>query len=298
MTDLALCSIPGTSSGDRLIDVDIDADGRIACLAERGGRTLILRDGTEVAGVPEAAAHFLHTIRWLPDFALLLHPIVAVTDLPTQSCAIIAGGTFQPVPFGAPDNLAAGGAFVFASYSERALLFNRAGSHEDDVVTVFNAHGGARIFGLPDLLPDLRGGPDPYEVTSGCATAQGDFLFIGPDSPHLWSLNAASRTHGAVALEESLGDPDATFVSADGAHAILLHIDETGLGLRQVDRETGRTVQTDRVAATLVRDALGGFASPRPAGGWMLDADVRGLDGGRFVLRTAERLALVSDCGR
>ena len=71
------------------------------------------------------------TIRWLPNDALLSHPIAVVTDAPTQSCAIVAGEDFWPVPFGAPDNLAAGGGFVFASYSERALIFTRAGSKPD-----------------------------------------------------------------------------------------------------------------------------------------------------------------------
>lgn len=293
MTELVVFEVPGMSTGDHLIDADVDADGRVACLVERNGRTLVLRDGTEVTGVPEAAMPFLHTIRWLPDDALLLHPIVAVTDAPIQSCAIVAGEDFRPVPFGAPDNLAAGGGFVFASYTERALIFTRVGSHEDDVVTVFGVRGAARLFGLPDLLPDVRGGPDPYEVTSGCATARGEFVFIGQDSPHLWSLDATARTHHAVPLEDALGDSDAASVSADGGHAVLLLVNEAGLHLRRVDRATGRTVRTGRLTAGLVRDALGSFASPRPAGGWLLDAEARGLDGGRFVVRTADRLALI-----
>jgi hypothetical protein len=293
MTELVVLEVPGKSAGDYLIDADVDADGCVACLVVRDGRTLVLRDGTEVAGIPETVRPFLHTIRWLPNDALLLHPIVVVTDAPTQSCAIVAGEDFRPVPFGAPDNLVAGGGFVFASYSERALIFTRTGSHEDDVVTVFEVRGGARLFGLPDLLPDVRGGPDPYEVTSGCATARGEFVFIGQDSPNLWSLNATARTHHAVMLEDALGDPDAASVSADGGHAILLLADEAGLDLRRVDRTTGRTVGTGRLAAGLVRDALGSFASPRPAGGWLLDAEARGLDGGRFMVRTADRLALI-----
>ena len=293
MTGLVVLDVPGLSAGDRLIDADVDANGRVACLVERSGRTLVLRDGTRVMGVPDAAGPFLHTVRWLPDQALLLHPIVAVTDAPTQSCAVADGEGFRPVPFGAPDNLAAGGGFVFASYSERALIFTRAGSHEDDVVTVFGVRGGARLFGLPDLLPDVRGGPDPYEVTSGCATARGEFVFVGQGSPHLWSLDATARTHHAVALEDALGDPDAASVSADGEHAVLLLVNEAGLQLRRVDRATGRTVGTGRLAAGVVRGALGSFASPRPAGGWLLDAEVRGLDGGRFVARTADRLAVI-----
>lgn len=293
MTELVPLKVPGMSAGDRLIDADVDADGRIACLIERNGRTVVVRDGTEVTGVPKAALPFLHTVRWLPDQALLLHPIVALTDAPVQSCAIVDGESFRPVPFGAPDNLAAGGGFVFASYTERALVFTRAGSHENDVVTVFGAHGGARLFGLPDLLPDVRGGPDPYEVTSGCATARGKFVFIGRDSPHLWSLDATARTHHAIPLQDSLGDPDAASVSVDDEHAVVLLVDEAGLHLRRVDRATGRTVRTTRLAAGLVRDALGSFASPRPAGGWLLDAEARGLDGGRFVVRTADRLAMI-----
>lgn len=280
MIELVVLEVPGMSAGDHLIDADVDADGRIACLVERNGRTLVLRNGTEITGVPEAARPFLYTIRWLPDDALLLHPIVA-------------GADFRPVPFGAPDNLATGGGFVFASYAERALIFTRAGSYEDDVVTVFGLPGTARLFGLPDLLPDVRGGPDPYEVTSGCATAQGEFVFVGPDSPHLWSLDATARTHHAAPLEDAQGDPDAATVSADGGHAALLLVDEAGLLVRCVDRATGRTVRTERLAASLIHEALGSFASPRPAGGWLLDAEVRGLDGGRFIVRMADRLALI-----
>ncbi len=293
MTEIAVVEVPGKSASDHLIDVDVGADGCVACLLERHGRTLVLRDGTEVAGVPEAARPSLHTIRWLPDNALLMHPTTIVTDAPAQSCAIVAGEDVRPVPFGAPDNLAAGGGFVFASYSERALIFTRTGSHEDDVVTVFEVRGGKRLFGLPDLLPDVRGGPDPYEVMSGCATARGEFVFIGQDSPCLWSLNAAARTHHAVTPEDALGDPDAASVSVEGGQAILLLVDEAGLHLRRVDRATGRTVQTGQLAAGLVRNALGSFASPRPAGGWRLDAEARGLDGGRFIVRTADRLALI-----
>jgi len=53
-------------------------------------------------------------------------------------------------------------------------------------------------------------------------------------------------------------------------------------------------VKRASLPASRIAEMLGSYATPRPVGGWRLDAEVRSVDGGQFILRTARRVAILS----
>lgn len=296
MIDLHRIAIEGFVAGsDRLLDCDIHEDGRVASLVERAGEKRLVVAGAGWDGLPPDARARVTSARWLTRAELVVGPVVKLTDAAVQTRAAVSASGFTVLPFGAPHIMFATETYAFATYGERVLLFTREPSYENDVVTVFDAGSLARLFGLADIMRRGRNDPSCHEVTSGCATRDGAFVFVGLGSSHVWTLDPLERSCRTVEASGAMASPeDVAALSVSGRTAILMLAVERAIELRWVDLVSGSTLHRELVAEDVVREAVGGSASPAPGGGFRLDAAARGLDMGRFILRTADRAVLLS----
>ena len=293
MMRLVPVQVPGVDAkGDRILDFDMDGGGRYASVLGIGAVRRLATERATLALSPEAAAR-VGTCRLLANGRVLVHPVADVTDEAMDSCAIVAPGCFDLAPIGVPHELFTAGDWIFATYSERTLVFTREPSFEADIVTAFDP-AGRRLFGLADVLTRRRQEPDAYEVTSGCATVGGEFAFVASGSEFLWTLDAVHRAYHAVRPEVGFEDADdVEALAMDGANAVLLFAREDGLDLAWIDRQTGACSRRERLPTGELARYMDEPFVARPAGGWTLDAEARGLEGGQFILRMPDQVLLL-----
>lgn len=250
----------------RLVDLDLREEGEaFALLEDENGKKRF--DG--LAGltrhVPMNSLSRLHTIRSVDETAAIVMPIAEITDEPVETCALITPDAFTVLPFGTPADFFVGGGHVFATYTERTLLFTREPSFEGDIVTVFDSSDHSRLFGLADLLTGAREEPTCYEVTSACATAAGELVFVGLGDPHVWTVDAVSRTFTAARPVVPLPSVDLIeAVATNGPEVLVLTTGQDALELITLDR-LGNTLSRSSLPAASVFERLGGYASEAPA---------------------------------
>ena len=294
MTRLKSLSIPGFDAArDVVVDFDMDGLGRhVAVLRSADGTRVVTEQGE--LGLPPKAAHRVGTARLLPGGRVLVDPVAPVTDAASESCGIVSAERFEVGSFGVPHDMFTAGDWAFATYDESTMLSVREPSFEADVVTVFNDASSCRLFGLSDILARRREEPDAYAVTAGCATRAGEFTFVAFGSVWLWTLNAASRTYRAVQPQVTFEDSEEVeALAVDGPAAVLMFARRDGLELAWADRGTGECLRRESVPLATLADYVQEPVWQRPAGNWGLNARVRGMDGGRFLLCLPRRVLLL-----
>ena len=294
MIRLTPLAIPGFDEySEALIDFDMDGFGRCVAVLRSETATRILTDQGELA-LPPNEARWVGTARLLPGGKVLLDPIVPNTEDAMESCAIATTERFEAAPFGVPYAVFTAGNWTFVTYSEHTIISIREPSFENDVVTVFDGTSSRRLFGLTDILTRKKEEPDAYAVTRGCATRHGGFSFVAFGSTWLWTLNAETKTYHAIQPQASFQDSDEVeALATDGDAAVLMFARQDGLELAWVDRGTGECSRRETVALATIANYLDEPLWRRPAGNWGLNARVRGLDDGRFLICTSKMVLLL-----
>jgi len=276
-----------------IVDYDVIDAGPPAMLLQDARGRRVWAGGREITAMSSAQLASASAVRVLPD-GVLVGPVNLGGDGPADGWVAAYDSGISQARLGGPSRFFTAGAFIFATYLERVLLEAGGAPYEDDVVTALDARTLKRVCGLSELLTGRHDEPDAYEVLAGCASASGAFTFFSLGSPYLWTMNADSLSVTAVAAQLPAEPEAIEALTIAGDCAVAFLTGAEAVDLVWLDLCSGREVKRATLPASRFADLLGSFATPRPAGGWALDAEVRGTNGGQFIFRAARRVAILS----
>jgi hypothetical protein len=204
-------------SGTRIVSCDVhDRFGKVY-LARMGDWYHVNVNGAVWRTWQKQEWPIVRRVKWFEDDRVLIWPV-------GEGAILLSRDDVRSLQCGTPSDIFVSENYTYVTYSEDAIFASSRDDPEFNIISVYSKTG-EQVFGLAEVIDSMHHSGTFMEVSQAC-TSEDVLFFLAYQTPHIWKLDAVSKSVSYIEPQSVLGNVIA--ISVLGQMLCLLRVVSTG----------------------------------------------------------------------